>query len=221
MILNCLITGVGGQGTVLMSRLIGGAAIKAGLEVRGAETIGMAQRGGSVVSHLRLGDGGIYSPLIAPAEADIIIAFESAEAVRVLPFLAPSGSMIVLNRGIPPVTSALSDKKYDPAEMIAYLKNTVVVPGRLTVLDSGELIRRCGNSRVLNVALLGAALAKGLFPFNADHIAALIKERLAPQFVEMNLKALETGLGSLYHALGAPGPVGAVMVKVSPTGSST
>jgi indolepyruvate ferredoxin oxidoreductase beta subunit len=197
MILNCLITGVGGQGTVLMSRLIGGAAIKAGLEVRGAETIGMAQRGGSVVSHLRMGDGanGIHSPLIAPAEADIIIAFESAEAVRVLPFLSPSGSMIVLNRGIPPVTSALSDKKYDPAEMIIYLKNTFAAsdPGRLTVIDSEELLRRCGNPRVLNVALLGAALAGGIFPFNADDIAALIKERLAPKFVEINLKALEIG----------------------------
>jgi indolepyruvate ferredoxin oxidoreductase beta subunit len=186
-----------------MSRLIGGAAINAGLEVRGAETIGMAQRGGSVVSHLRMGegaggiDGGIHSPLIAPAEADVIIAFESAEAVRVLPFLAPSGSMIVLNRGIPPVTSVLSDKKYDPAEMIAYLKNTVAasVPGRLTVIDSEELIRRCGNPRALNVALLGAAIAKGVFPFKADDIAALIKERLAPKFVEMNLKALEAGPG--------------------------
>ncbi|GHV52132.1 pyruvate:ferredoxin (flavodoxin) oxidoreductase [Spirochaetia bacterium] len=193
MILNCLITGVGGQGTVLMSRLIGGAAIKTGLEVRGTETIGMAQRGGSVVSHLRIGDGGIYSPLIAPAEADIIIAFESAEAVRVLPFLAPSGSMIVLNRAIPPVTSALSGKKYDPAEMIAYLKNIVAVPGRLTVIDGEELITGCGNPRALNVALLGAAIAKGVFPFNADDIAAVIKERIAPKFVEMNLKALEIG----------------------------
>ncbi|GHU80190.1 pyruvate:ferredoxin (flavodoxin) oxidoreductase [Spirochaetia bacterium] len=193
MILNCLITGVGGQGTVLMSRLIGGAAIKAGLEVRGAETIGMAQRGGSVVSHLRMGEGanGIHSPLIAPAEADIIIAFEPAEAVRVLPFLAPSGSMIVLNRGIPPVTSALGDKKYNPNEMIVYLKKTVAA--RLTVIDGEELIARCGNPRVINVALLGAALAKGLFPFNADDIAALIKERLAPKFVEINLNALETG----------------------------
>ncbi|GHU87937.1 pyruvate:ferredoxin (flavodoxin) oxidoreductase [Spirochaetia bacterium] len=193
MILNCLITGVGGQGTVLMSRLIGGAAINKGLEVRGAETIGMAQRGGSVVSHLRMGDGGngIHSPLIAPAEADIIIAFEPVEAVRVLPFLSPSGGMIVLNRGIPPVTSALGDKKYNPNEMIVYLKNTVVA--RLTVIDGEDLIARCGNPRVINVALLGAALAKGLFPFNADDIAALIKERLAPRFVEINLNALETG----------------------------
>ncbi|GHU68791.1 pyruvate:ferredoxin (flavodoxin) oxidoreductase [Spirochaetia bacterium] len=193
MILNCLITGVGGQGTVLMSRLIGGAAINKGLEVRGAETIGMAQRGGSVVSHLRMGDdaNGIYSPLIAPAEADIIIAFEPAEAVRVLHFLLPSGSMIVLNRGIPPVTSALSEKKYNPNEMIAYLKNTVAA--RLTVIDGEELIARCGNPRVINVALLGAALAKGLFPFNADDIVALIKERFAPKFVGMNMKALEIG----------------------------
>ncbi|GHV63339.1 pyruvate:ferredoxin (flavodoxin) oxidoreductase [Spirochaetia bacterium] len=197
MILNCLITGVGGQGTVLMSRLIGGAAIKAGLEVRGAETIGMAQRGGSVVSHLRMGDDAncIQSPLIAPAEADIIIAFEPAEAVRVLPFLAPSSGIIVLDRGIPPVTGALSGKKYDPAEMIIYLKNTIAAsdPSRLTVIDGEELLRRCGNPRVLNVALLGAALAQGIFPFNADDIAALIKERLAPKFAEMNLKALEIG----------------------------
>ncbi|GHV41475.1 indolepyruvate oxidoreductase [Spirochaetia bacterium] len=201
--LNCLITGVGGQGTVLMSRLIGNAAIKAGLEVRGSETIGMAQRGGRVVSHLRLGDdtgeSGVHSPLIAPAEADIIVAFEPAEAVRVLPFLAPSGCMIVLDRGIPPVTSALSDKKYDPAEMIAYLKK-VIGPagegkdtGRLTVIDGEELITRCGNPKVINVALLGAALAQGLFPFNREDIAAVINARMAAKFVELNLKALEIG----------------------------
>jgi indolepyruvate ferredoxin oxidoreductase beta subunit len=197
-ILNCLITGVGGQGTVLMSRLIGGAAVNKGLEVRGAETIGMAQRGGSVVSHLRMenapdGSGGIAvrSPLIASAGADIIIAFEPAEAVRVLPFLAPSGSMIVLDRGIPPVTSALGDKKYDPPEMIAYLRKAV--PGHLTVIDGEELIARCGNPRVINAALLGAAIAKGLFPFNAEDIAAVIRARMAAKFVEMNERALKIG----------------------------
>jgi indolepyruvate ferredoxin oxidoreductase beta subunit len=206
--LNCLITGVGGQGTVLLSRLIGAAAINRGMDVRGSETIGMAQRGGSVVSHLRLGQN-IHSPLIPPGKADVIIAFECAEAVRVLPFLAPAGRMMVLDRWVPPVTSLLAkpqsagDRPWDPRAMIAYLETLAGTVGGetsnepLTVINGDSLIKRCGSAKVINVALLGAALTKGLLPFNAEEIAAVLRERLPPKYLEMNLKALEIGLNFL------------------------
>jgi indolepyruvate ferredoxin oxidoreductase beta subunit len=204
MTVNCLITGVGGQGTVLMARIIGSAAINKGFSVLGAETIGMAQRGGSVVSHIRLGDG-VYSPLIPPGRADVIIAFEPAEAVRVLPFLSPTGKLLALDRGVAPVTSSLdaaagsaastgaggAKAGYDPALMTEYLRRCL---GERAAIISGEnLLGRIGSAKVINVALLGAALARGLLPFTAEHIAAVIRERIPAKFTGMNLAALEAG----------------------------
>ena len=162
MIFSCLITGVGGQGTVLMSRLIGAAAIAKGLDVRGSETIGMAQRGGSVVSHIRLGHN-IQSPLIPQGKADLVIAFEPAEAVRVYTFLSPAGRMLVLDRGIMPVAGIVGERKYNPGEMLTFLKAYLSRPFEerlvhkgegewLTIVDGEALIKKCGSSRVLNTA---------------------------------------------------------------------
>jgi indolepyruvate ferredoxin oxidoreductase beta subunit len=198
-IASVLITGVGGQGTVLMSRLIGAAAIAAGLDVRGSETIGMAQRGGSVVSHIRMGDDHIHSPLIPPGTADVIIAFEPAEAVRVLPFLSPGGSMLVLDRGVMPVSAALSEKKYEPRRMTEFLKRVLVPAERLTVVNGDELIAQCGSARVVNVALLGTALAKNYFPFTQDDMLEALKTRLPSKYLEINLRAFELGRGGLWQ----------------------
>jgi indolepyruvate ferredoxin oxidoreductase beta subunit len=208
---NYLITGVGGQGTVLLARLIGNAAMDAGLEVLGAETIGMAQRGGSVVSHIRMGEG-LHSPLIPLGGADVIIAFEPAEAVRVLPFLSETGKLLALSRGIAPVSSSLGINSprlkplgtnsqgtaartgsgpYNPGEMVGYLES--VLGDRAIVLDGEDLIARCGSPRVINVALLGAAIAKGMFPFGAADILSVIRKNLAPRFLEINEQALRTG----------------------------
>jgi indolepyruvate ferredoxin oxidoreductase beta subunit len=209
MIVNCLITGVGGQGTVFMARIIASAAVNRGFEVLGAETIGMAQRGGSVVSHIRIGTP--HSPLIPLKQAGVIIAFEPAEAVRSLPFLAPTGKLLALDRGVPPVTSSLGrptgdatgnanangaatgSAAYDPDSMTAFLRQTL---GDRAILVSGDdLIRRLGNAKALNMALLGAALARGMLPFTPEEIAAVIRERLPPKPAEMNLAALEIGSG--------------------------
>jgi indolepyruvate ferredoxin oxidoreductase beta subunit len=173
----------------------------------------MAQRGGSVVSHIRLGEGnktsgafpsGIYSPLIPPLKADVIIAFEPAEAVRVLPFLAPGGRMLVLDRGITPVSSAVSGKKYSPPEMIAYLKAEFAQPAgnhgaqagdgeRLVIVPGEELLRKCGDSRALNVALLGIAIKRNFFPFSFAEMRKVLKDRIPPKYLDLNLKALEVG----------------------------
>jgi indolepyruvate ferredoxin oxidoreductase beta subunit len=207
MIINVLITGVGGQGTVLMSRLLGAAAIRRGLSIRGSETIGMAQRGGSVVSHIRISEGVIHSPLIPPGRGDLIIALEPAEAARALPFLAPRGGMIVLDRGIVPVTSALEaalpgaalpvGAPYDPRGMITYLRSCFPAGG-IRVIDGEELIARCGP-RVLNTALLGAALSLGILPFGGDEVLEALKERVAPGMVEPNRRALEMGMNTPWN----------------------
>ena len=182
--LDCLITGVGGQGTVLLSRLIGEAALNRGLEVRGSETIGMAQRGGSVTSHLRIGEVA-FSPLIAPGKADLIIAFECAEALRTLPFLAPAGKMLALDRGL------MSPQGRRPADMIASLR--AGLGERLTLVSWEKLVERF-DPRVSNVLLLGAAIDMGLLPFRADEIISVLKKRSSPKYLEMNTKVLKSGL---------------------------
>ncbi|MDR2185692.1 MAG: indolepyruvate oxidoreductase subunit beta [Treponema sp.] len=186
--LDCLITGVGGQGTVLLSRLIGEAAVKRGLDIRGSETIGMAQRGGSVTSHLRVGEG-VSSPLIGPGGADVLIAFEPAEAARALSFLSPRGRLLVLDRGIPPVSSMLG-KPYDPAVMVDYLRDRLEGEGRLSLVPWESLRQYCDSPRVLNVALLGWAIAGGLLPFSREEILAVLRERLPPKYLDMNIRAL-------------------------------
>ena len=129
---NIVLCGVGGQGTVLASKLIAAAAMKKGISVMSAETIGMAQRGGSVFSHIRLGEH-LHSPMIAKGTADIIIGFEPAEAVRMLPYLKEHGQVIVSSHAIMPVTSTLSGADYNGKEMILYLKKVV---SNLLVVDS-------------------------------------------------------------------------------------
>ena len=103
---NIILCGVGGQGTVLASRLISAAAMDRGWPVMSAETIGMAQRGGSVFSHLRIGEE-VHCPMIARGEADLILGFEPGEAVRMLPWLKPGGAVVTADRGVTPVTVSL------------------------------------------------------------------------------------------------------------------
>ena len=118
---DILLCGVGGQGTVLASKLIASAAMRCGDPVHSAETIGMAQRGGSVISHIRIGERAA-SPLIPRGNADILIAFEPAEAVRNLSYLKKDGVVIVNSTPVKPTTEALQEIGYDGTEMIAYLK---------------------------------------------------------------------------------------------------
>jgi indolepyruvate ferredoxin oxidoreductase beta subunit len=181
---NCILVGVGGQGTVLAARLIGLAAMHVGLDVRGSETIGMAQRGGSVVSHIRMGKD-IASPLIPEGEADLVVAFEPGEAARAARFLRTGGIFVVSDRAVLPAIRG----EYDPAQTIAWIAESI--PGA-KLLNGGEIIADCG-ARGLNVALLGAAAALGAFPFGMDGLEAAIRERLGDKHLEQNLRALKTG----------------------------
>ena len=189
---SCLLCGVGGQGTVLASRLIADAAMQGNMNVRTAETIGMAQRGGCVVSHVRIGRE-IHSSLIPKKSADILIGFEPAEAVRNSDYLKPDGVIIVNKRAIAPVTASLSETNYQAENMIEYLEKT---DARLVVVDGDQIMKQCGSSKVLNIALLGAALASGELGISFDEMKAAIKRRVPQKFHEMNFMALELGTQS-------------------------
>ena len=118
---DILVCGVGGQGTVLASKLIASAAMNLGNTVHSAETIGMAQRGGSVTSHIRIGEQA-YSPMIPHGSADVLLAFEPAEAVRNLAYLKQDGIVIVNSVPVKPVTESLHDTGYDGSDMLTYLQ---------------------------------------------------------------------------------------------------
>ena len=183
---NIVLTGVGGQGTVLASKLIAAAAMKKGLQVMSAETIGMAQRGGSVFSHLRIGEG-IESPMIGKGEADLILGFEPAETVRMLPYLKEGGQVVTAIRPVMPVTAALAGGSYKGEDMLAYLQ--AVVPNLLTV-DTDAAIAELKNPKVVNVVLLGAALRSGALGLTEEELKDALRDRLPEKLHEINFKAL-------------------------------
>jgi len=186
---NCLIAGVGGQGTVLASKLIAAAAMNRGFDVRTTETIGMAQRGGSVISHIRIAKSlsEISSPIIPVGKADAIIAFEPSEAVRQLPFLSAGGHMIVCDTAIKPAGS-FDGVPYEGKDMIDFLKENIK---NLVVVDGYEIMKQ--SAKALNVALLGAATESGIFPFDADAMREVLVELIPERFIELNNIAFELG----------------------------
>ena len=183
---DIILCGVGGQGTVLASRLISGAAMARELPVLSAETIGMAQRGGSVCSHLRLG-AGVYSPMLARGECDLILAFEPGEAVRMLPWLKEGGRVVVSCRPVMPVTAALGGSAYSGDEMVEYLKAHVP---NLVLVDADKALAEVGSPKVLNLVLLGAALYSEALGFTKEEIEAQIREKIPAKFHELNFRAL-------------------------------
>ena len=195
--LNIMLTGVGGQGTVLAAKVLAQAAQEKGWHVRTAETIGMAQRGGSVVSHVRMGNDGeeVFSPLIAQGTADMVIAFEPAEAARVLPFLAPDGVVVTATSAVQPVTAALSNNPYQGAGMIEDLRTAFENDSaRLVVVDDVEVLGRVGNRRTLNTVLLAMAVSNERIPFTVDDLRAAIRVCVKPAFVDLNLQAIDVAL---------------------------
>ena len=186
---NCLLCGVGGQGVVLASRLIAYAAREQGDFVRTTETIGMAQRGGSVVSHVRAGEE-VHSPLIPAGGADVILAFEPGEAVRCLPYLKEGGLVITNSRIVKPVTASLGGSSYSGGEMLDYLKKKA---GQVIVVDGDEICRRAGSAKVLNVALLGAAAKSGALGISMDEMLEAVRKNVKEKYIALNEKALKLG----------------------------
>lgn len=186
---SVILCGVGGQGTVLASKLISYAAMAKGEAVRSAETIGMAQRGGSVTSHIRIGEGA-FSPLIPKGKADVMIAFEPAEAVRNLDYLKEDGVVVVSKKAVKPVTASLAAKVYEGQDMLDYLEKKVQ---RLVIVDGQQIMDELGSAKVLNVILLGAAIACNEIDISVVEIRQAIKEKVPDRFYELNMRALDAG----------------------------
>jgi indolepyruvate ferredoxin oxidoreductase, beta subunit len=187
--IDCLLAGVGGQGTILASKIIAQTAINSHSFARSSETIGMAQRGGCVVSHVRIGDPNC-SPAIPTGMADLIIGFEPAEAVRNIGFLKPEGRLLVSTNPVIPVTASLGGASYQLADIMQYLNNSV---HEVVFVDGQKLCAVAGTAKVLNVIMLGVAIRQGLLPFSQEAVLQTIKENLPNKIIELNNKALEVG----------------------------
>lgn len=187
--MNILLAGVGGQGTVLASKIIAACAINKGIFARTAETIGMAQRGGSVVSHVRIGEN-VASPLIPKGKADLIIALEPAEAVRVLPYLKKGGSLVVNANAIKPVTDLSAKVPYSGETMLEYLKSHVE---NLYIIDGDKHCDDLGSSKILNLVLLGIAAKNNVLGFSTEDLLEVVEQKIPEKFKELNKKALQIG----------------------------
>lgn len=186
---NILLCGVGGQGTVLAAKVLADAAIANGEEVKTTETIGMAQRGGSVVSHVRIGQK-VHSPLIPMQGADLMLAFEPAEAVRNIGYLKEHATVVVSDKAVRPVTAALGGTSYTAEPMVEYLKKQ---GKKVILIDADALCKKCGSQKALNVILLGAATASGELGISKEEMLLALERRIKKQYYEMNRTAFEMG----------------------------
>ena len=179
---SLMIVGVGGQGTLLTSRILGSVFMNAGFDVKVSEVHGMSQRGGSVVTYVKCA-GKVYSPLIGEGEADYILAFEKLEAARYLPYLKTEGVMIV---NLLEITPASVEKGGYPAGIIEKLEQA---GADVIAIDATALAKQAGNVKSVNVAMLGR-LAK-LMPFSYDEWIASLTEHVREQFFDANKKAFD------------------------------
>jgi indolepyruvate ferredoxin oxidoreductase beta subunit len=182
---DIMIVGIGGQGTILASNILGEACLIEQRSVRGAETHGMAQRGGSVESHIRV--DGRYGPLIAPGTADLIIAFDLLEALRYSHFLKENGSMVVNRRMVIP-TSVFVQKLPLPSEEEIV---SLLAKNDLCLVDADAIAREAGSPLSANVAMLGAASRH--MPLAAESLVKAIERLVPPNTVGINTKAFELG----------------------------
>lgn len=188
--INIIICGVGGQGVVLMSELLGHAAVQDGLKIMGSEVLGMAQRGGPVFSNIRIG-GEIYAPLTPEGKGDLMVAVEPSEALRNITFLSKSSAVILNTRKVIPYTVHRGDSSYPSLEEIQKKLNTVTP--NVTVLDATRLAEEAGSLQSTNVVMLGALFGTGQMPIQVKAIKEVIKGRFSSKVAVVNLKAFDLG----------------------------
>jgi indolepyruvate ferredoxin oxidoreductase beta subunit len=186
--MDLLVTGVGGQGVVLASDIISETALAAGFDVKKTDTLGMAQRGGSVVSHVRLAPK-VWSPLIKDGEADLLLAFEKLEAARWSHYLKPGAIAIVNNYQQPPLSVSLGQEKYPTdAQITAALKRRT---DQVYFIDGNKRAKELGNVRTLNIYMLGCFSV--FAPLDIDVWKESISRRMPENIREINLTAFEKG----------------------------
>jgi len=186
-IINVLLVGVGGQGTILASKILTHVALAQGYEVKMSEIHGMAQRGGSVVTQVRMGED-VYSPVIEPGEADFVVAFEQLEAYRWAHFLKKDGVLIVNTQKIVPLSVLIGAANY-PETILADLKGRVE---HFIELDGLKLASAAGNAKATNVVLMGVLSKYMEFPEESWQNALVA--RIPAKFLELNNEAFASGV---------------------------
>jgi indolepyruvate ferredoxin oxidoreductase beta subunit len=184
---NIVIVGVGGQGTLLASKILGQLAMNNGYDVRVSEVHGMSQRGGSVVTYVRMSnDTPLYSSIVEQEQADIVLAFENLEALRALPYLKADGTMVVNTQQILPMPVITGTTKYpeDCLERVEAAAKTIKI-------NAVDIAHECGTYRAANVVLMGVC-AK-MLPFSADEWHKAIEQCVKPKFLEVNINAFDRG----------------------------
>lgn len=183
---SLLLVGVGGQGTILASKVLCAGLVEAGYDVKMSEVHGMAQRGGSVTTQVRFGEK-VYSPIIGKGQADILVSFEAMEAIRWLEFLNPKGKAVVNKYEIPSAPILMGNADY-PVGVVEKVKEKVDT----SVLDAGKIAEDLGNSKTMNIVLLGA-LVKAMDLTDIDWEKA-IRENVKEKFIDINIKAFNEGM---------------------------
>ena len=181
---NIMIVGVGGQGSLLASRILGAAALSKGYDVKVSEVHGMSQRGGSVVTYVRYGDR-IDSPVICEGEADVILSFEQLESARWLPYLKIGGTAVSAIQRINPMPVITGAAEY-PEDIIKKIKALGV---NIIAEDAAAIAREAGNEKAANVALIG--LAANVLGFDAETLREAVRSCVPPKALEVNLKAFD------------------------------
>jgi indolepyruvate ferredoxin oxidoreductase beta subunit len=184
---DIVIVGVGGQGVILISDVIGRAAVKAGKPVRGAETHGMAQRGGSVINYTRIGCK--YSPMVPSGEADVLLALEPAEALRFAHLLSSGGVALVNINPVLPVTVTTGKASYPPLEEIVSPLRAVCK--EVKTMDATALAKQAGTAQAMNVVMLGS-LARYI-PLPEEMLIDAISEVVPPKYLDINRRAFDLG----------------------------
>ena len=182
---SIMIVGVGGQGTLLASRILGNAFIGAGYDVKVSEVHGMSQRGGSVVTYVKYGEK-VYSPIIGKGEADLVLAFELLEAYRALPYLKKGGKMIVNDRKINPMPVITGAAEYP-----AGIKEKLAKTADVTAVDAQRCAEEAGNIKAVNVVLIGLLAKNTEIPHDAWF--ETIEKTVPAKFLDVNIKAFELG----------------------------
>ncbi len=186
---NIMIVGVGGQGSLLASKILGKAAMDSGFDVKVSEVHGMSQRGGSVVTYVRYGDA-VYSPMITTGEADVILSFELLEAARCLPNLKLGGTIITSTQEINPMPVITGAAEY-PKDLIEDMK---VLGVDVRAYDAPEIARRAGSERAANVALIG--LAADVLGFDHEILRHAVEACVPAKALEVNMRAYDLALAA-------------------------
>lgn len=195
---NVLIAGVGGQGNLLSSEIIATAAVIEGYRVRVADVFGAAQRGGSVLSHIRIGEE-VFSPIIRQRNADVLLGFEPMECLRALRLLSRSCTAIVNMRSIYPRDVSIGELVYPSISEIASLLQKMVK--KLIYRDFIEIAEKAGSSKALNVVMVGSLAGLELLPIRKETFLKVTVETVPSGTKDMNIKAFELGYGETFSAV--------------------